>query len=261
MGAVFVRELDAIPDDGQPVVFSAHGVPRPFPAEASAARCSILMRHARSSPRSTSRRCVTCAWGRTVLLVGHRGHPEVVGTMGQLPEGTVVLIETEEDVAAFEPADPQRSASSRRPLCRWMIQPVSSQHFRRSSLRCRRPPRSRSAMRPPTGRTRVKASAPGTDLFFIVGRAQFEQFAPSGRGGREGGGEAGPSPARTRRCPMDDLMPGHVIGMSAAPPRPKFSRTRSSTRCANASICASNSCRRQSRTRTFRSCGLCATSL
>ena len=106
MGAVFVEELDDVPDDGQPVVFSAHGVPKSVPAEAEArellyldATCPLVSKVHKQAMLHVKR-------GRHVVLVGHKGHPEVIGTMGQLPEGTVSLIESEADVAAFAPTDP-----------------------------------------------------------------------------------------------------------------------------------------------------------
>jgi 4-hydroxy-3-methylbut-2-enyl diphosphate reductase len=100
-GAVFVEELDEVPDDGQPVVFSAHGVPKAVPAEAGRRRllaidatCPLVMKVHREAEIHYRR-------DRMIILVGHKGHPEVVGTMGQLPEGSVVLVESAKDVAAL----------------------------------------------------------------------------------------------------------------------------------------------------------------
>ncbi|RAI59746.1 4-hydroxy-3-methylbut-2-enyl diphosphate reductase [Roseicella frigidaeris] len=94
-GAIFVEELDEVPDDA-PVVFSAHGVPKSVPAEASRrnlfyldATCPLVSKVHREAEQHFSR-------GRHILLIGHAGHPEVVGTMGQLPQGTVTLVEDEE---------------------------------------------------------------------------------------------------------------------------------------------------------------------
>lgn len=102
-GAVFVEELDEIPDDGQPVVFSAHGVPKSVPAEARRrqmffldATCPLVSKVHREAERHHGR-------GRHLLLIGHAGHPEVVGTMGQLPDGAVTLVE---DVAAARTVQP-----------------------------------------------------------------------------------------------------------------------------------------------------------
>ncbi len=97
-GAVFVDELDEIPDTSAPVIFSAHGVPKSVPLEASMrnffaidATCPLVTKVHREAELHHKR-------GRTIILIGHRGHPEVEGTMGQLPEGAVVLVETVADV-------------------------------------------------------------------------------------------------------------------------------------------------------------------
>lgn len=100
-GAVFVKELDDCPDD-RPVVFSAHGVPKSVPATARAremlfldATCPLVSKVHVEAERHH-------AAGRHILLIGHAGHPEVVGTMGQLPQGAISLIETIEDAEVFE---------------------------------------------------------------------------------------------------------------------------------------------------------------
>ncbi len=108
-GAVFVEELDQVPD-GVPVVFSAHGVPKSVPAAASQrgleyldATCPLVSKVHRQAERLV-------ASGRHILFVGHAGHPEVIGTFGQVPAGQMTLIETVEDVAALQPADPNNLA-------------------------------------------------------------------------------------------------------------------------------------------------------
>jgi 4-hydroxy-3-methylbut-2-enyl diphosphate reductase len=109
MGAVFVKELDECPDD-RPVVFSAHGVPQRVPAEAARrdmlyvdATCPLVSKvHVEAQRHHKS--------GQEILLIGHAGHPEVIGTMGQLPEGVMHLIETVEDAERFEPKDPDNIA-------------------------------------------------------------------------------------------------------------------------------------------------------
>lgn len=109
LGAVFVDELDEVPDDGI-VVFSAHGVPKAVPAEARRRR--LLFADATCPLVSKVHREVEhhVAAGRTVLLVGHAGHPEVVGTMGQVAPGAVRLVETVTDARAAEVPDPRRVA-------------------------------------------------------------------------------------------------------------------------------------------------------
>jgi 4-hydroxy-3-methylbut-2-enyl diphosphate reductase len=93
-GAIFVEELEEIPETGAPVIFSAHGVAKAVSAEA--ARRSLLAIDATCPLVTKVHREAEIHWrrGRRVLLVGHSGHPEVVGTMGQLPEGTVILVES-----------------------------------------------------------------------------------------------------------------------------------------------------------------------
>ena len=104
-GAVFVDELNEIPDN-VPVVFSAHGVPKAVPAEAERrkmfyldATCPLVSKVHIEAERHHEQ-------GRQVILIGHAGHPEVVGTMGQLPEGSVILVENVADVGRIEVLDP-----------------------------------------------------------------------------------------------------------------------------------------------------------
>jgi 4-hydroxy-3-methylbut-2-enyl diphosphate reductase len=104
-GAVFVEELEQVPD-GMPVVFSAHGVPKSVPEHATKrdlpfldATCPLVSKVHRQAERQVDA-------GRHILFIGHKGHPEVIGTFGQVPEGTMSLIETVEDAEAYTPADP-----------------------------------------------------------------------------------------------------------------------------------------------------------
>jgi 4-hydroxy-3-methylbut-2-enyl diphosphate reductase len=101
-GAVFVEELDEIPETSQPVIFSAHGVAKAVPVAARArnffqidATCPLVTKVHREAEIHFKR-------GREIVLIGHAGHPEVVGTMGQLPEGTITLIQTVDDAAAYQ---------------------------------------------------------------------------------------------------------------------------------------------------------------
>jgi 4-hydroxy-3-methylbut-2-enyl diphosphate reductase len=101
LGAVFVDELDEVPDD-RPVIFSAHGVPKSVPAEAQNrgltyvdATCPLVSKVHRQAQRLIEE-------GRHILFIGHAGHPEVIGTFGQVPEGAISLVETVEDVSSIE---------------------------------------------------------------------------------------------------------------------------------------------------------------
>jgi 4-hydroxy-3-methylbut-2-en-1-yl diphosphate reductase len=112
-GAVFVEELDEIPSadrETRPVIFSAHGVPKSVPADAKArnmffldATCPLVSKVHVEAERHY-------ADAREIVMIGHKGHPEVIGTMGQLPDGAVRLIETVDDARTFTPRDPARLA-------------------------------------------------------------------------------------------------------------------------------------------------------
>ncbi|MGE0061686.1 MAG: 4-hydroxy-3-methylbut-2-enyl diphosphate reductase [Xanthobacteraceae bacterium] len=109
-GAIFVEELSEVPATSAPVIFSAHGVPRSVPEEAQGrnlfvldATCPLVTKVHREAEIHHRR-------GREVVLVGHAGHPEVIGTMGQLPAGSVSLVETLADAQAFAPRDPAQLA-------------------------------------------------------------------------------------------------------------------------------------------------------
>ncbi|MBT5002230.1 MAG: 4-hydroxy-3-methylbut-2-enyl diphosphate reductase [Tateyamaria sp.] len=108
-GAVFIEELDDCPND-RPVIFSAHGVPKSVPASAAAremlyvdATCPLVSKvHIEAQRHSDN--------GLQMIMVGHEGHPETVGTMGQLPAGEVILVETVKDVAVIQVRDPEKLA-------------------------------------------------------------------------------------------------------------------------------------------------------
>ncbi len=108
-GAVFVEELDDCPPD-RPVIFSAHGVPKAVPAEAARremvyvdATCPLVSKVHIEAERHHKN-------GLQMVMIGHDGHPETIGTMGQLPEGEVILVETTADVAKISPRDPNKLA-------------------------------------------------------------------------------------------------------------------------------------------------------
>ncbi|MGB7262780.1 MAG: 4-hydroxy-3-methylbut-2-enyl diphosphate reductase, partial [Albidovulum sp.] len=108
-GAVFVEELSDVPSD-RPVIFSAHGVPKAVPAEAARremvyvdATCPLVSKVHIEAERHHQN-------GLQMVMIGHEGHPETLGTMGQLPEGEVMLVETPDDVAKITPRDPDQLA-------------------------------------------------------------------------------------------------------------------------------------------------------
>ncbi|WP_165214826.1 4-hydroxy-3-methylbut-2-enyl diphosphate reductase [Affinirhizobium pseudoryzae] len=170
-GAIFVEELNEIPEEHrqQPVVFSAHGVPKSVPEDAQSrnlfyldATCPLVSKVHKQAMRHQR-------LGRHVVLIGHAGHPEVIGTMGQLPEGTVSLIETVEDAEAYQPADPDNLG--------YVTQTTLSVDDTAgviAKLQERFPnltaPAADSICYATTNRQEaVKQAAPGCDLFIVVG--------------------------------------------------------------------------------------------
>lgn len=169
LGAVFVETLDDIPATNQPVIFSAHGVPKSVPAAAAErnlfyldATCPLVSKVHKQAMLHNRR-------DRHVVLVGHEGHPEVIGTMGQLDEGAVTLVETVEDVDAFSPPSGMGLG-----FVTQTTLSVDDTADIIERLKVRFPdiqaPAAESICYATTNRQEsVKAAAPGTDLFLIVG--------------------------------------------------------------------------------------------
>jgi 4-hydroxy-3-methylbut-2-enyl diphosphate reductase len=167
-GAVFVDELDDAPDD-RPVVFSAHGVPKAVPAEAVRrqmlyldATCPLVSKvHSAAEHHHKA--------GRHLVLIGHAGHPEVVGTMGQLPEGAITLVEDEEQAAHVDlPADRELAFSTQTTLSVDDTAGIVAVLMRRFPQM--RPPRSDDICYATTNRqSAVKAIAATADAILVLG--------------------------------------------------------------------------------------------
>jgi 4-hydroxy-3-methylbut-2-enyl diphosphate reductase len=170
-GAIFVEELDEIPDEhrAQPVVFSAHGVPKSVPQDAIArnlfyldATCPLVSKVHKQALRHQR-------LGRHVILIGHDGHPEVIGTMGQMVEGSMSLVETVEDAERYQPADPNKLGYVTQTTLS-----VDDMEDVIAKLKERFPnlhdPMAESICYATTNRQEaVKLASPGCDLFLIVG--------------------------------------------------------------------------------------------
>ncbi|KPF46793.1 4-hydroxy-3-methylbut-2-enyl diphosphate reductase [Rhizobium sp. G187] len=170
-GAIFVEELNEIPAEHreQPVVFSAHGVPKSVPEDATNrnlfyldATCPLVSKVHKQAMRHQR-------LGRHVILIGHAGHPEVIGTMGQLPEGSVSLVETVEDAEAYQPVDPDNLG-----FVTQTTLSVDDTAGVIAKLNERFPnltaPSADSICYATTNRQEaVKHAAPGCDLFIVVG--------------------------------------------------------------------------------------------
>ena len=170
LGAIFVEELDECPTD-RPVVFSAHGVPKTVPAEAKSrqmlyldATCPLVSKvHVEAGRHFDA--------GREIVLIGHAGHPEVVGTMGQLPDGAVALIETVADANTFTPRDPANIA-----FVTQTTLSVDDTAEIVAALRARFPaiaaPHKEDICYATTNRQdAVKAMAAGSDIVLVIGSA------------------------------------------------------------------------------------------
>ncbi|WP_027134239.1 4-hydroxy-3-methylbut-2-enyl diphosphate reductase [Geminicoccus roseus] len=168
MGAVFVEELDQVPDDGI-VVFSAHGVPKSVPGEAKRRRllfadatCPLVSKVHREVERHHKA-------GLTVILIGHAGHPEVIGTMGQVPEGSVLLVETVEDVANLVVPDQARLAFSTQTTLS-VLDTAGVVAALKERFPAIEGPRNEDICYATTNRQQaVAAIAPGSDVTLIVG--------------------------------------------------------------------------------------------
>jgi 4-hydroxy-3-methylbut-2-enyl diphosphate reductase len=168
LGAVFVEELDECPTD-RPVVFSAHGVAKAVPAEAKRremiyvdATCPLVSKVHVEAERHFAN-------GDEIILIGHAGHPEVVGTMGQLPDGAISLVETVADAERFEPNDPSRIA-----FVTQTTLSVDDTSAIVQALQARFPdmkaPHKEDICYATTNRqAAVKAMAPRSDIVFVIG--------------------------------------------------------------------------------------------
>lgn len=167
-GAIFVEELDQVPDD-VPVVFSAHGVPKAVPAKAAErglsyldATCPLVSKVHRQAERLV-------AAGRHIIFIGHAGHPEVIGTFGQVPEGNMTLVESADQVAALDVPDSENLAF----LTQTTLS-VEDTAAVLSALRARFPnivaPHADDICYATTNRqTAVKAIASSVDLMLVIG--------------------------------------------------------------------------------------------
>jgi 4-hydroxy-3-methylbut-2-en-1-yl diphosphate reductase len=221
-GAVFVKELDEIPPTDQPVVFSAHGVPASVPEKARAlnlnyldATCPLVSKVHKQALRHVR-------LGRHVLLVGHAGHPEVVGTIGQLPEGSVTLIETLEDADAFK-----ASSGSRLGFVTQTTLSVDDTAAIIERLEQRFPnleaPAAESICYATTNRQEaVKQAAAGADHFLIVGAPNSSNSKRLVEVALKAGARRAALVQNAGDIPWDELANCRLIGLSAGASAPEI---------------------------------------
>ncbi|HTV67388.1 MAG TPA: 4-hydroxy-3-methylbut-2-enyl diphosphate reductase [Rhizobiaceae bacterium] len=224
LGAVFIEELSEIPPEHRhcPVVFSAHGVPKSVPADAEArnlfyldATCPLVSKVHKQAMRHQR-------LGRHVLLVGHAGHPEVIGTMGQLPEGAVTLIETEADVAKFSPADPASLGF----VTQTTLSVEDTAHII-SALEKRFPdlhaPAAESICYATTNRQdAVNEAAVGADLFLVVGAPNSSNSRRLVEKAERAGAKLSLLVQRASEIPWDAIGAIRTLGLSAGASAPEI---------------------------------------
>ena len=222
-GAIFVEELDEIPEEhrAQPVVFSAHGVPKSVPLDATArnlfyldATCPLVSKVHKQAMRHER-------LGRHVILIGHAGHPEVIGTMGQLPEGSVSLIETIEDADRYEPADPDNLGYVTQTTLSVddTAGVIKRLHERFPNLTA---PAADSICYATTNRQEaVKQAAPGCDLFLIVGAPNSSNSKRLVEVALRAGAKTSLLVQRASDIDWENLGPISTIGLSAGASAPE----------------------------------------
>jgi 4-hydroxy-3-methylbut-2-en-1-yl diphosphate reductase len=223
-GAVFIEELDEVPPEHRhcPVVFSAHGVPKSVPADAEAkqlyyldATCPLVSKVHKQAMLHHKR-------GRHVLLVGHEGHPEVIGTMGQLPEGAVTLVETVEQVSKLNHTDPLNLG-----FVTQTTLSVDDTAEIISALQARFPalaaPSAESICYATTNRQEaVKAAAPGTDLFLIVGAPNSSNSKRLVEVAERAGAKRALLVQRAAEIPWEKISDIDVVSLSAGASAPEI---------------------------------------
>ncbi|HEU4986299.1 MAG TPA: 4-hydroxy-3-methylbut-2-enyl diphosphate reductase [Rhizobiaceae bacterium] len=223
-GAIFIEELDEIPDEHRecPVVFSAHGVPKSVPADAQErnlfyldATCPLVSKVHKQAMRHQR-------LGRHVLLIGHAGHPEVIGTMGQLPEGAVTLIETEEEARSFTPP-----AGAELGFVTQTTLSVEDTAGIIRALQERFPamqaPAAESICYATTNRQdAVKEAAGGADLFLVVGAPNSSNSRRLVEVAERAGAKRSLLVQRASEIPWDEIGDISVLGLSAGASAPEI---------------------------------------
>jgi len=221
-GAVFVKELDEIPETNQPVIFSAHGVPKSVPANAEAmnlfyldATCPLVSKVHKQAIRHIRK-------GRHVLLIGHAGHPEVIGTMGQVQPSEMSLIEDVEGANSYQPADPDAlgfvtqttlSVDDTAEILEILQKRFPNLHA----------PAAESICYATTNRQEVvKLAAEGADHFLIVGAPNSSNSKRLVEVARKAGAKNSTLVQKAAEIPWDAIKAGDKVGLSAGASAPEI---------------------------------------
>lgn len=223
-GAKFVKELDDIPSDhkDRPVIFSAHGVPQSVPADAEArnffyldATCPLVSKVHKQAMRHQR-------LGRHVLLIGHAGHPEVIGTLGQLNPADVTLVETPEQVEKLSVPDENNIGYVTQTTLSVddTADVVAALEARFEHLTA---PSSESICYATTNRQEaVKMAAPGTDMFLIVGAPNSSNSMRLVEVAKRHGAKGSMLVQRAKELDFENLMGVQTLGMSAGASAPEI---------------------------------------
>ncbi|MEP1230127.1 MAG: 4-hydroxy-3-methylbut-2-enyl diphosphate reductase [Litorimonas sp.] len=221
LGAIFVEELSECPDD-RPVIFSAHGVPKSVPAAALArdmtfldATCPLVSKvHVEAEKHAND--------GRHILLIGHEGHPEVIGTLGQLPEGQITLIETVDDAENYQPDDENNLA-----LVTQTTLSVDDTKDMIAVLQRRFPaialPYKEDICYATTNRqAAVKAIAKRCDLFLVIGSTASSNSKRLVEVAMKAGADNAVLIASSDMIDWDAIEAANIIGLSAGASAPEY---------------------------------------
>ncbi len=221
-GAIFVKELDEIPPTDQPVIFSAHGVPKSVPANAEAlnlhyldATCPLVSKVHKQAIRHIRQ-------GRHVLLIGHAGHPEVIGTMGQVQPGEMTLIEDVESAQSYNPEDPEALG--------FVTQTTLSVDDTAEILRVlqdrfpqMQAPAAESICYATTNRQEVvKVAAQDADHFLIVGAPNSSNSKRLVEVALKAGAAKAMLVQKAEDIPWDELADAGIVGLSAGASAPEI---------------------------------------
>ena len=222
LGAIFVEELDEIKDNSRPVIFSAHGVPKTVPEEAKNkkmfyidATCPLVTKVHKESERHYKN-------GYQIILIGHKGHPEVVGTMGQLPKGSIKLIETEKD------AESLNDREFNKPMA-YVTQTTLSIDDTKNIIAIlkKKFPKIKSSIKEDicyatTNRQNaVKKIASKCDMFFVIGSENSSNSKRLVEVAKKSGCKKSELFDFTKKLPIEDIVKNKTIGLTSGASAPE----------------------------------------
>ena len=220
-GAIFIEELSDIKDNTRPVIFSAHGVPKSVPKEAKEkklsfvdATCPLVSKVHRESEQLYKN-------GYDIILIGHNNHPEVIGTMGQLPDGSIKLIETADDV------DLLKVENFSKPLA-YITQTTLSvddtaeiiDKLKKKFPNIKQPIKEDICYATTNRQKAVKEIAPKCDMFFVIGSRNSSNSVRLVEVAKKAGCKKSLLMHSEQKIPMDELMNSETVGISSGASAP-----------------------------------------